>query len=102
MCLCARVTGDDDLESEFALTCGTCEFGLIPDDIGEDKDEGGTCNKHNLCSWSIFHHSYLNLKVDDVIDDLEDALGIDSSEENDSSEEKGKEYTTSQNQPVMR
>ena len=43
MCLCARVTGDDNLESEFALTCGTCEFGLIPDDIGEDKDEGRTC-----------------------------------------------------------
>merc|ERR1712117_130668 len=50
MCLCARVTGDDDLESEFALTCGTCEFGLIPDDIGEDKDEEvasnrGGCNR---------------------------------------------------------
>merc|ERR1719323_2063688 len=74
ICLCARVTGDDDLESEFALTCGTCEFGLIPDDIGEDKDE-----------------------VDDVIDDLEDALGIDSSEENDSKENDSKENDSKEN-----
>ena len=31
----------------------------------------------------------MNFKVEDVVDDLADALGIESSEEDDSSEEEG-------------
>ena len=42
------MAGDNNLETPYALTCGTCEtqrddeLGLTPDSRRDDKDEGGS------------------------------------------------------------